>query len=195
MFEAATYVRETEAPEEGRSVRACCIFLANEESPMNYPANTYHYRQDSTFLYFFGLSFARPGRHRRRRRGPADRLRRRPRHRGHHLDGAAAHAQEPRRSRSASAGRAPLAGLRRGACSRPCRRAARSTYLPPYRARERPVAGQAAGHPRRGPSRPRPRPAFIKAVVAQRIAQSRKEEIREMETAVAVSRRDVPATP
>lgn len=24
---------------------------------MNYPANTYHFRQDSTFLYFFGLDF------------------------------------------------------------------------------------------------------------------------------------------
>jgi Xaa-Pro aminopeptidase len=33
------------------------LFLSNGESPMNYPANTYHYRQDSTFLYFFGLSF------------------------------------------------------------------------------------------------------------------------------------------
>lgn len=33
------------------------LFLGNGESPMNYPANPYHYRQDSTFLYFFGLSF------------------------------------------------------------------------------------------------------------------------------------------
>ncbi len=33
------------------------LFLGNSESPMNYPANPYHYRQDSTFLYFFGLSF------------------------------------------------------------------------------------------------------------------------------------------
>ena len=31
------------------------IFPANNESPMNYPANTFHYRQDSNFLYFFGL--------------------------------------------------------------------------------------------------------------------------------------------
>ena len=27
----------------------------NNESPMNYPDNTYHFRQDSTFLYLFGL--------------------------------------------------------------------------------------------------------------------------------------------
>jgi Xaa-Pro aminopeptidase len=33
------------------------LFLGNGESPMNYPDNTYHYRQDSTFLYFFGLRF------------------------------------------------------------------------------------------------------------------------------------------
>jgi len=32
------------------------IFLGNNESPMNYPANTYRYRQDSNFLYYFGLS-------------------------------------------------------------------------------------------------------------------------------------------
>ncbi len=31
------------------------LFLGNEESPMNYPANTYPFRQDSTFLYYFGL--------------------------------------------------------------------------------------------------------------------------------------------
>jgi Xaa-Pro aminopeptidase len=33
------------------------LFLGNNESPMNYPANAYRFRQDSTFLYFFGLSF------------------------------------------------------------------------------------------------------------------------------------------
>lgn len=32
------------------------IFLGNEESPMNYPSNQYKHRQDSNFLYFFGLS-------------------------------------------------------------------------------------------------------------------------------------------
>jgi Xaa-Pro aminopeptidase len=35
------------------------VFFGNEESPMNYAANTYPFRQDSTFLYFFGL--ATPG--------------------------------------------------------------------------------------------------------------------------------------
>lgn len=32
------------------------FFPGNEESPMNYPANTYHFRQDSSFSYFFGLT-------------------------------------------------------------------------------------------------------------------------------------------
>ena len=32
------------------------LFLANGEASCNYPANTYRYRQDSNFLYFFGLS-------------------------------------------------------------------------------------------------------------------------------------------
>jgi Xaa-Pro aminopeptidase len=33
------------------------LFLGNEESPMNYADNTYHFRQDSSFLYFFGLNY------------------------------------------------------------------------------------------------------------------------------------------
>lgn len=32
------------------------LFLSNDEASMNYLSNTYKYRQDSTFLYFFGLS-------------------------------------------------------------------------------------------------------------------------------------------
>ncbi len=30
------------------------VLFGNNDSPFNYPANTYKYRQDSTFLYFFG---------------------------------------------------------------------------------------------------------------------------------------------
>jgi len=33
------------------------LFLGNKEASMNYPANTYHWRQDSSFLYFFGLDY------------------------------------------------------------------------------------------------------------------------------------------
>lgn len=37
------------------------LIPGNEESAMNYKANTYHYRQDSSFLYFFGVN--KPGFH------------------------------------------------------------------------------------------------------------------------------------
>ncbi len=36
--------------------RGLALFVGNEECPMNYPANTYPFRQDSSFLYFFGLN-------------------------------------------------------------------------------------------------------------------------------------------
>lgn len=32
------------------------VFPGNTEAAFNYPANTYHFRQDSTFSYFFGLN-------------------------------------------------------------------------------------------------------------------------------------------
>ncbi len=31
------------------------LLPGNEDAPMNYRANTYHFRQDSSFLYFFGI--------------------------------------------------------------------------------------------------------------------------------------------
>jgi Xaa-Pro aminopeptidase len=48
---------------KGRREKLCKIlkqgivlFLGNSESPRNYPENAYRFRQDSTFLYFFGLT-------------------------------------------------------------------------------------------------------------------------------------------
>src|SRR5688500_5958944 len=35
------------------------LLLGNQEVGMNYAANTYHFRQDSTFLYYIGID--RPG--------------------------------------------------------------------------------------------------------------------------------------
>ena len=41
-----------------KSVRQGIILIpGNVDVPMNYPANTYHFRQDSNFLYFFGLPY------------------------------------------------------------------------------------------------------------------------------------------
>ncbi len=54
MFDAKIYKKRRRRLK--RQIKAGVIlFLGNEESPMNYPANPYHFRQDSSFLYFFGL--------------------------------------------------------------------------------------------------------------------------------------------
>ena len=36
-------------------LKGVALFIGNTESPMDYPANGYHFRQDSNFSYFFGL--------------------------------------------------------------------------------------------------------------------------------------------
>ncbi|MBO4993870.1 MAG: aminopeptidase P N-terminal domain-containing protein [Alistipes sp.] len=55
MFTAEIYSARRE--ELCRRVRKGLILLpGNVESPFNYPNNTFHFRQDSTFLYFFGHS-------------------------------------------------------------------------------------------------------------------------------------------
>ncbi len=54
MFSKETYInrRNKLKREAGKGI---LLFLGNNESPMNYADNTYHFRQDSSFLYFFGL--------------------------------------------------------------------------------------------------------------------------------------------
>lgn len=54
MFAVKTYVerRNRLKKQVGSGI---IVLLGNEESPMNYTANTFHFRQDSCFLYFFGL--------------------------------------------------------------------------------------------------------------------------------------------
>ena len=56
MFSKKTYIqrRETLKKNIGKGV---LLFLGNDETGMNYAANCYPFRQDSTFLYFFGLPF------------------------------------------------------------------------------------------------------------------------------------------
>lgn len=57
MFKKETYIQRRETLK--RSVGSgILLFLGNEEVGMNYSDNTYHFRQDSTFLYFFGLNYA-----------------------------------------------------------------------------------------------------------------------------------------
>ncbi len=54
MFDSIIYMQRRKRLKE-RIRSGLILFLGNEESPMNYPQNPYHFRQDSTFLYFFGL--------------------------------------------------------------------------------------------------------------------------------------------
>lgn len=57
MFNSKTYIqRRTELKKKIGS--GLILFLGNNEAPMNYTDNTYHFRQDSTFLYYFGLDRA-----------------------------------------------------------------------------------------------------------------------------------------
>lgn len=54
MFDAQIYVtRRTKL--QARFDRGLLLFMGNNDSPMNYTDNTYHFRQDSSFLYFWGL--------------------------------------------------------------------------------------------------------------------------------------------
>jgi Xaa-Pro aminopeptidase len=54
MFEPRTYLQRRERLRK-QVKSGLILFLGNEESPMNYPSNAYKFRQDSSFLYFFGL--------------------------------------------------------------------------------------------------------------------------------------------
>jgi Xaa-Pro aminopeptidase len=54
MFDAATYrARRTRLKKDVGS--GLILLLGNDEVGMNYAANTFHFRQDSTFLYFFAV--------------------------------------------------------------------------------------------------------------------------------------------
>ena len=57
MFAKETYVQRRAQLKKimGSGV---LLFLGNDEQGLHYEDNTFRYRQDSTFLYYFGLSFA-----------------------------------------------------------------------------------------------------------------------------------------
>ncbi len=57
MFEKKVYINRRNKLQAGVD-SGVIILLGNKESSMNYPDNTYHFRQDSHFLYFFGLDYA-----------------------------------------------------------------------------------------------------------------------------------------
>ena len=57
MFSKTVYTERRKKLREDVS-GGLILLLGNPDAPMNYPANTYHYRQDSNFLYFFGHNLA-----------------------------------------------------------------------------------------------------------------------------------------
>ncbi|MEE4215150.1 MAG: Xaa-Pro aminopeptidase, partial [Bacteroidales bacterium] len=54
MFKSEVYTKRREALRSSMK-EGLILILGNVDSPMNYPANPFHFRQDSDFLYFFGL--------------------------------------------------------------------------------------------------------------------------------------------
>ncbi|HNX54207.1 MAG TPA: aminopeptidase P family protein [Prolixibacteraceae bacterium] len=56
MFKAEVYIQRRKILSE-KIGSGLILFWGNDESPMNYPDNTYHFRQHSSFLYYFGIDF------------------------------------------------------------------------------------------------------------------------------------------
>lgn len=56
MFNRETYISRRQKLKHHIS-EGIILLLGNVDSPMNYADNTYYFRQDSSFLYFFGLDF------------------------------------------------------------------------------------------------------------------------------------------
>lgn len=54
MFNQKTYIQRREQLKK-KIKNGLILFLGNNEAPMNYTDNTYRYRHDSTFLYYFGI--------------------------------------------------------------------------------------------------------------------------------------------
>ena len=57
MFKSDVYVKRRDELRK-KMKTGLALFIGNVDSPMNYPANTYHFRQDSDFLYYFGLDLS-----------------------------------------------------------------------------------------------------------------------------------------
>ena len=54
LFDKQTYIERRRLLKE-RIGSGVILLMGNNDSPANYPSNVYRFRQDSSFLYFFGL--------------------------------------------------------------------------------------------------------------------------------------------
>lgn len=55
MFEKEIYIQRRKALKKSVG-KGLILLIGNSESPMNFKENTFHFRQDSSFLYYFGLN-------------------------------------------------------------------------------------------------------------------------------------------
>jgi Xaa-Pro aminopeptidase len=183
MFKPETYIERRKKLKQ-QVPSGLLVFPGNDESPMNYPANHYPFRQDSSFLYFFGLDA--PG-----LVGVVDVEADADMIFGDDvtLEDVIWVGDVPRlKDRALEAGiakTAPLAKLADSLSSAAAKKR-RVHYLPPYRSDTQVKLsgwlGMAAGSVKKGASE-----ELVRAVVAQRSTKS-DEEIAEMEKALAVTR-------
>jgi Xaa-Pro aminopeptidase len=182
MFKETTYVERRELLKK-QVQSGLLVFFGNEESPMNYPANTYDFRQDSTFLYFFGLDTAGLAAIIDVEEGKEWLF-------GNDIDlediiwmgdlpklaerAAAVGVKNtaPRKAFEGSVAKAVSAGRK-------------VHYLPPYRSETAAAISSLLGLPVKD-VKANASPDFIRAVVGQRMIKS-KEEIKEIESALDVS--------
>lgn len=57
MFKKEVYITRRKRLSE-KITNGIILFPGNNDAPMNYPGNAYHFRQDSSFLYYFGHDIA-----------------------------------------------------------------------------------------------------------------------------------------
>ncbi|MTG97202.1 MULTISPECIES: aminopeptidase P family protein [Myroides] len=55
MFNKDTYIKRRQNLVNNVQSKGILLFFGNIENPVNFEDNTYHFRQDSTFLYYFGI--------------------------------------------------------------------------------------------------------------------------------------------
>lgn len=58
MFSTDTYTNRRSHLANRIGDSGILIFLTNKENPINFEHNCYPFRQDSTFLYYFGINAA-----------------------------------------------------------------------------------------------------------------------------------------
>ncbi|MBD1428656.1 aminopeptidase P family protein [Sphingobacterium litopenaei] len=58
MFSADTYIQRRQQLIQNINTKGILLFLTNKENPINFEHNCYPFRQDSTFLYYFGIKAA-----------------------------------------------------------------------------------------------------------------------------------------